>query len=576
MSTPDHLKADPNKPTTIPSLAELRTRLLADETLAEVRRRDMASALASLAKALGRPPETVQADPATLRPMLAGLTPAMVGLKPGRWRNVLSLTSAAMGHFGIVQVQGRIREKPSPQWLGILDLLGVEAMPRFHLWRLARYCTQLSIGPDAVGDAVLAQYERDLETRSLVSDPARCARDAARAWNDASAAFPGWPRPRLRVPDNRKSFALALTDYAASLAEDIETWCEWLSGADLFQERPFAPLRPASVETRRRQVRAWLGALVRQGVKPQDLVDLAAAVTPARAKLALRFFWDRAGQQETVHLHQMAGLAVAIGRHWAKLPDADIERLQKMAKQVRPVATGMTSRNMGRLRQLEDPDRLRALLTLPETLMEKARRAGAPSVRSARLAQTAVAVELLLMVPMRLRNLLRLRIGVHLRCSPGQPMSVSIPANEVKNGVPIEASLPDNLTKMLGVYLDRYRPLLATEGGAWLFPGWKSNAPKSDESLRTQIQQAAAAYCGLRLHPHLFRHIAAWITLRHNPGAHGQVQRILGHKSLGSTMAFYSGLETVAALQHYDALIDRERHAPETAEHPRGRRGRIR
>jgi hypothetical protein len=37
------------------SLAELRAHVLADETLPEVRRGEMASALRSLAKALGRP-----------------------------------------------------------------------------------------------------------------------------------------------------------------------------------------------------------------------------------------------------------------------------------------------------------------------------------------------------------------------------------------------------------------------------------------------------------------------------------------------------------------------------------------
>ncbi len=212
-------------------------------------------------------------------------------------------------------------------------------------------------------------------------------------------------------------------------------------------------------------MRAWLAALVRQGVKPEELPTLAAAVTPACAKLALRFFWDKAKQRETVHLHQMAGLAISIARHWANLPDTDIERLQKMAKQLRPMAIGMTSRNMARLRQLDDKDRLRALLTLPETLMEKARRLGAPSVHSALLAQTAVAVELLLAVPMRLRNLSRLRIGVHLRRSLGQSWSVSVPAGEVKNSVPVEASLPESMAKILDIYLDRYRPLLSTESG---------------------------------------------------------------------------------------------------------------
>ena len=92
MSTSNDLDA-PADNATVPSLAEARARLLADESLSLPRRRDMASALTSLAKAIGRPPETVAAAPATLRPLLAGLTPAMVGCRPGRWRNVLSLAT---------------------------------------------------------------------------------------------------------------------------------------------------------------------------------------------------------------------------------------------------------------------------------------------------------------------------------------------------------------------------------------------------------------------------------------------------------------------------------------------------
>ncbi len=68
--------------------------------------------------------------------------------------------------------------------------------------------------------------EHDLETRSLVSGPARCAREAARAWNAASDAFSAWPRQRLLVPDNRGSFALAMDDYPATLTQDVDAWCE--------------------------------------------------------------------------------------------------------------------------------------------------------------------------------------------------------------------------------------------------------------------------------------------------------------------------------------------------------------
>ena len=123
MSTSNDLDA-PADNATVPSLAEARARLLADESLSLPRRRDMASTLTSLAKAIGRPPETIAAAPATLRPLMAGLTSAMVGCRPGRWKNVLSLVTAALAHLDIVLVQGRICEAPSPAWQTILRPLG--------------------------------------------------------------------------------------------------------------------------------------------------------------------------------------------------------------------------------------------------------------------------------------------------------------------------------------------------------------------------------------------------------------------------------------------------------------------
>ena len=348
----------------------------------------------------------------------------------------------------------------------------------------------------------------------------------------------------------------------------------WSGGADPFLERPFAPLRPTSLVTRRCQFVPGRGTGA-SGRRAGGTDHLAAAISPARTKLALKFFWERSGQQETVHLHQMAGMAFAIARHWAKLPpESEIEQLRKMAKHLRPIAPGMTSRNMSRLRQLDDPDRLHALANLPDDLMEKARRSDKGGIHGALLAQTAIAIDLLLAVPMRLKNLRHLRIGTHLRGWHDRRMSLSIPAGEIKNRVPIETHLSGDLTKRIRVYLDRYRPLLTDDNGDWLFPGAKRGAPKSEDGLRSQMNRSLAVHCGLRFNPHLFRHFAAWITLRNNPGAHGQVQRILGHKSLSSTMAFYSGLETPAALEHYDTLIAQERRAPSVARLAKCKRGR--
>jgi integrase len=560
MSAHVNLKAATDS-TTNATLAELHTRLLADDSLADGRRRDMISALASIAKALRRPPETLAANPSELRPLLAGLTPAMVGHRPGRWKNILSLLSAALAHVGIVRVQGRIRDKPSSAWLAILNRLDAGAGRHFHLWRFARYCSQQGIDPGVVSDAVIAGYQRDLEAQSLVAEPARSARDAARFWNSAADTSPDWPQQHLHVPDNRSTYALPWAAYPASLQRDVEAWLAWLGGSDPFNERDFSPLRPKSVATRLRQLREYLAGLVHQGVDPQDLVDLAAVVTPARAQQGLRFFWDRAGQKKSAHSYQVAGVVVMIARHWAKLAKADIDRLRSVANLLRPVSGGMTGKNVSRLRQLEDPGRLNSLLGLPAVLLEEARRSGAPSMRSAQQVQTAVAIELLLQIPMRLSNLCGLRIGVHLLGGSGKQMFISIPPHEIKNEVALEASLPEAAATLIAIYLERYRPLLTKAGGDWLFPGARLGSPKTEMGLRAPMQKALATRCGLRFNPHLFRHMAAWLTLRQNPGAHGQVQRILGHKSLSSTMAFYSGLEGPAALQHYDRLVSDLRDA---------------
>jgi hypothetical protein len=131
----------------------------------------------------------------------------MVGLKPGRWRNVQSLVSAALAHVSIVLVQGRICEAPAPEWLAVLQLLDPGAGRHFHLWRFARYCSQMGIVPGAVTDPVIAKYQDDLTTRSLVSEPERAAREVARSWNEAADAHSTWPQQRLTVPDNRNTYA---------------------------------------------------------------------------------------------------------------------------------------------------------------------------------------------------------------------------------------------------------------------------------------------------------------------------------------------------------------------------------
>ncbi len=554
-----------NPMTTNPmTLADLHRRIRADLALPPRRRDDMASALSSVAKALGRPIDIIAADPVALRPLLKGLTPAMVGHAGGRWRNILSLLVAAMRYGGVASVPGRFDHEPSPAWRDLLRCIGAEKAPLFHLGRLARYCTLQGLEPDRVDDTVIARYLNDLTTQSLASEPARCAREAALHWNRAADAHPAWPQHRLTLADNRNIYSLPWSAFPPTMLQDVDRWMGWL-GLDPMADRDFRPLRPASLDSNLRGVREYLGALVQQGEDPATFLDLAAVVTPQRAQMVVRFLMARGDGKPSMHTAHMAGLVIALAKNWTKAPDEDLKRYRRMAKNVRPISPGMTHRNRDRLRPLEDPARLATLLDLPQRLCAEVRRMGPPCLPSARQWQTAVAIQTLILIPIRLRNLTMIRISTNLLIAQDGSMTLWFPPEDVKNSSPIEAAVPTELARMLATYIKLYRPLLGVPGSDFLFPGKTATTSKSADGIRTPIKRAIAERCGLAFNPHLFRHMAAMIVLNENPAAHGQAQRILGHKSLNTTVTYYAGMETKGALKHFDGLVNRSRAGAATA-----------
>ena len=52
-----------------------------------------------------------------------------------------------------------------------------------------------------------------------------------------------------------------------------------------------------------------------------------------------------------------------------------------------------------------------------------------------------------------------------------------------------------------------------------------------------------------------FRHLAGYLYLRQNPGGHEVVRRLLGHRSITTTVQFYAGMETTAAIAEYERTV---------------------
>jgi integrase len=302
------------------------------------------------------------------------------------------------------------------------------------------------------------------------------------------------------------------------------------------------------------------------------LCRLADAVTPERFAQGLRFLMARAGGKPSVHTGQVAGVICSIARHYVGVEQAQLERLDKVRCRATPKASGMTARNRERLRPFDDPQRVRDLLGLPARLLGEVRRAGAPTPRLALELQAAVAIELLIMVPVRIKNLAALRVGAELLRGRRGAMTLALREGDTKNGAPLEAVLPPETVRLIELYLSDYQPLLAAQPSAWLFPARDGQGPKTEGALRERIQRCIRERCGLAMHPHLFRHLAGKLTLDAQPGAYGQVRDILGHKSVNTTTLYYAGMEAKGALRRYDEHVLRLRDG--AASPPRGARRR--
>ena len=70
-----------------------------------------------------------------------------------------------------------------------------------------------------------------------------------------------------------------------------------------------------------------------------------------------------------------------------------------------------------------------------------------------------------------------------------------------------------------------------------------------------QITKAVETATGLRLTAHQFRHAAAALILQHEPGNYEFVRRVLGHKTVPTTMNFYVGLETTDANARFGRIV---------------------
>lgn len=539
-------------------MADLLERVEADPELSPIKRRDIASAIRRLVKHSGRSMLTEASFPA-LRGILRQDRATNGHMSPKTLSNIASCVKFALLRYG-AQTRAPLKKHLSPDWRDLRDRLPFPAYVR-GLSNFIHWCSREGIPPHAVDDRVTAAYLQDLALHSFNRKPQKVYRRVCQLWNKGHAEVPDWPTGSVAVPSFKNTISQPWAAFSDGFRSDLDTYLQVMGGEDLLAvNTPSAPRKRSTLETHRAQIRRLASALVRTGYPIERITGLCDLVRPDNARAALTYYHDRLGGK-TPGLFEMASTLVVVAEQYVRLPEPALSELKEFRNRLRCRQRGMTDKNRERVRQFHDPRNQQRFLALTARLIRLSEKSANPR-KAALLYQTAVLHEIGINAPLRLQNLAELNLDRHVRFSGSgrrRRAFLAIPSEEVKNREALEFELPAHLVNMLERYLEAHRPrLVSGNDDGWLFPGQKPGRPKTVVQIRHQLCKAVLKHTGLVVNPHVYRHIAAFFYLEQHPEDYETVRRLLGHKSIETTITFYAEFERRSAIRRYNEhLLER-------------------
>jgi Phage integrase family len=422
--------------------------------------------------------------------------------------------------------------------------------------------TQTKNGLFAFFCRLMKSTARFLGYRAQSGRPAddRSGRRLVRAWNSNVGNIRGWPVRWLREPAVKPTTDLPWEEFPEGLRRDVDQYLQGLTRVRRGRSgRRIRPLQPSTIRQRRMELTAAARMAVRTGVAIGDLNSLSALLSPDVVEKILDAYWAKNGETPKAFTIDLACRFVAIARETKCIDDASCERLDQMRRDLEDKRRGgFTEKNTSLIRQVLTPGVWSRVVKLPQELMSTARsqRSSAP-VKAAITAQLAVAIAVLSVAPVRLANLVAIRLGTNL-IKPGGPDSnywLTFPDHDVKNRVRLEYPLEQYLTRIIDEYVHDFRPIvLRGRNDDWLFPGQRGGA-KASILFSGQITQRIYQKTGLRMTVHQFRHAAGALILQRRPGEYELVRQLLGHRNVQTTMNSYVGLENIQASEIFSKIV---------------------
>lgn len=536
----------------------------------ESRNIQMRSALKTFAKVVHpRLLNDIPAEPGKLGKVMAAANPRLRGVKKARWSSVCTLVRNALQTAGYEFMPSRAVHPPSASWQALADGLPTKDMG-YGLSRLLRHFTRAAIEPADVVEASFADYRTALEDAALPR-PGETYRTTIRLWNNAAKTVPGWPSVTVELTGDARRYSLDWAAFPPELREDVEKFLNQGGGDNPFERRSGRRCKASTILVRRNMLRQVATGLAKSGFPIEQITGLKVLVSDPNGSNALQYLWEQYPSSQVLRTTQ-ARLLASIARHYVE-SEADGKVLSELAGRLKPENHGMTPKNRERIRQFDNPSNVAALINLPARVMARVRRTDDGARLQALSAMKALAVEILLHVPLRASNLFGLKFGENVIDIGGRTrrVHIAIPREDAKTGKPYEVPLSESATRLLDEYVSNYRPRLCKGQSPYLFPS-PSGAKRQRDGFARDLCKMIAAETGLVMNVHLFRHFAGYIILKENPQAIEMVRQLLGHASIKTTLKFYAEISAEHAADAYEKIIEKQRNTS-SAKYSSGRSG---
>jgi integrase len=532
-------------------------------SLSPTRRRDLRSAVLSYAALIDSSPPYVSLDLAAIRSVLDLMVPIQAKMSRKRWANLRSDLSAAIAASGLRPMLKTSNAELSESWASLLGKAPDRKM-RDGLSRFAAWASERQIAPRDVNKEVIGRFIAELQTASLVRKIADLGQTIVRSWNRVARAYPEENLRKVEVTRRVNGPPrFPWHELPAPFCQDVDDYLNWASVPDPLDENARrTSLAAKTIRLRRDHIHSAVTAAVAAGIESNQLVDLGSITEAETFKKIVRYRWESEGRKLNAYTHGVAGSLIAIAKEWVRVPNETLAALKATRHRLGALPIGLTDKNKDLLRQFNDKGLLRRLVNLPDRLWRHAAGELKASRRQFIDLQNALAIDILLVAPLRMRNLTALNFDEHIRWPQGhgRPAVVLFKPDETKNNVPLEFELPDALSDRLHVYRNKIAPTVIGRRPDHLFLTWRGK-PRTQAAIAVAIEKTVLKYVGVRLTPHQFRHLAAKIILDHNPGAYELVRELMGHKNMQTTTNFYAGIDTRRASRAHVELLAKIRKA---------------